>query len=427
MPASWFKVDRVSDMMGAMINGFGRGIRSTYWSGLTDLLKFSDVKDAMPWAYDWGSSDRSWGPFRWNETNGSGSPGAYSIVSKAGENWSSSHVAQFLVKEEGYYRFQVAGDDGHRLIVDRVTLWDRMTDDAHLAETSADGLFFGKGFHSIRLDHMEKTGDASLYMWVQRRNADGTWPGYRDFQDGEVYVNFMGETWVSPGGFATMAATASATVEPVLVSPTGNTVLTTNKPTFSWQIGDLAFTGLDIVLRAEPAASSDTGPFVQTGSDGVVSLLPAEIRVVGSTADYQLEADDALPAGHWRWEVVEISSGNTRTTSTTSGMFELDPGLEVDNVINYPNPFAAQTKIRYKLSKDADFVTIKIYTVAGNLVRELDGTTFGTSTNREYNDVVWDGTNDYGQPVNNGPYLYTVTVVSDRETRVIRKKMFRLR
>ena len=53
---------------------------------------------------------------------------------------------------------------------------------------------------------------------------------------------------------------------------------------------------------------------------------------------------------------------------------------------------------------------IRIYDIAGSLVKELDGTTAGESSSirNKYNDVDWDGTNGRGDKVVNGIYLFEV-------------------
>jgi len=68
---------------------------------------------------------------------------------------------------------------------------------------------------------------------------------------------------------------------------------------------------------------------------------------------------------------------------------------------NYPDPFNPSTTIRYTLSEDTH-VTLNVYNMLGQLVAtlvngyELPG----------YREVVWDGSNDFGQRVSSGIYIY---------------------
>jgi hypothetical protein len=48
-------------------------------------------------------------------------------------------------------------------------------------------------------------------------------------------------------------------------------------------------------------------------------------------------------------------------------------GLQITEVMNYPNPFSDVTNFYYRLSQDADQVEIKIFTQAGRLIRRMPG------------------------------------------------------
>jgi hypothetical protein len=69
---------------------------------------------------------------------------------------------------------------------------------------------------------------------------------------------------------------------------------------------------------------------------------------------------------------------------------------------NYPNPFNPATTIKYSIKERAR-VSLKIYNVAGQLVRTLIDREQHPS---EVRPVVWDGRNDRGNPVASGVYFY---------------------
>ena len=73
---------------------------------------------------------------------------------------------------------------------------------------------------------------------------------------------------------------------------------------------------------------------------------------------------------------------------------------------NYPNPFNPETWIPYHLAADAD-VTISIYSLGGDLVRQLD---LGLQEAGYYVDksraAHWDGTNEDGESVASGVYFF---------------------
>ena len=79
---------------------------------------------------------------------------------------------------------------------------------------------------------------------------------------------------------------------------------------------------------------------------------------------------------------------------------------------NYPNPFNPVTTLRYDLPEDA-LVNITIYDMMGRQVKTLinDQQTAG------YRSLQWNATNDLGQPVSAGMYLYTIQAGEFRQTK----------
>ena len=85
---------------------------------------------------------------------------------------------------------------------------------------------------------------------------------------------------------------------------------------------------------------------------------------------------------------------------------------------NYPNPFNPITHISYDLPKDS-FVSITIYDMLGNVVNNL--VTIKQSSG--YKSVQWNATDNLGQPVSAGVYLYSIETNDFRQT----KKMILLK
>jgi hypothetical protein len=66
----------------------------------------------------------------------------------------------------------------------------------------------------------------------------------------------------------------------------------------------------------------------------------------------------------------------------------------------YPNPSMGSTMLRFDISRDAD-VSIKIYSAAGRLVREV----FAGRCKPGRYEAVWDGRNQAGSEVSSGVYF----------------------
>jgi hypothetical protein len=79
------------------------------------------------------------------------------------------------------------------------------------------------------------------------------------------------------------------------------------------------------------------------------------------------------------------------------------PGTGYTNSLaqNYPNPFNPSTTIKYSI-KDNAYVSLKIYNVAGQLVRTLVNSDMKAGAYTE----TWKGLNNSGNPVSSGVYFY---------------------
>ena len=85
---------------------------------------------------------------------------------------------------------------------------------------------------------------------------------------------------------------------------------------------------------------------------------------------------------------------------------------------NYPNPFNPITSLSYDLLKDS-YVRITVYDMLGNVVNNL----ISTYQSSGYKTVQWNATNNQGQPVSAGVYLYSLEAGNFRQT----KKMILLK
>ncbi|MEZ4744801.1 MAG: T9SS type A sorting domain-containing protein [Calditrichia bacterium] len=70
---------------------------------------------------------------------------------------------------------------------------------------------------------------------------------------------------------------------------------------------------------------------------------------------------------------------------------------------NYPNPFNPSTTLKYALPTNAD-VRLEIYNVLGQLVKVL----VDADQTAGFKTAIWDGTNQYGEKVASGIYIYRI-------------------
>ena len=97
--------------------------------------------------------------------------------------------------------------------------------------------------------------------------------------------------------------------------------------------------------------------------------------------------------------------------------FEVVNQQLITNVLTYPNPFTSQTRFVYTLtgSVPPDVFRIQIMTVSGRVVRDIDLLAYeNISVGTHQTDFAWDGTDEYGDLLANGVYLYRV-ITSDAD------------
>ena len=85
---------------------------------------------------------------------------------------------------------------------------------------------------------------------------------------------------------------------------------------------------------------------------------------------------------------------------------------------NYPNPFNPNTKIHFSIPIQ-EFVNINIYNLKGKNIKSLVNSRVGIGLNQ----VEWDATNGFGQPVAAGVYIYSIEAGTFRSS----KKMILLK
>ena len=85
---------------------------------------------------------------------------------------------------------------------------------------------------------------------------------------------------------------------------------------------------------------------------------------------------------------------------------------------NYPNLFNTISTLRYLYTKDS-FVSITVYDMLGNVVNNL----VNTNQLSGHESIQWNATNNQGQPVSAGVYIYSIETKDFSQT----KKMILLK
>ncbi len=104
------------------------------------------------------------------------------------------------------------------------------------------------------------------------------------------------------------------------------------------------------------------------------------------------------------WDVFNNFSSKAVSFSVISS-----DDLVIKNVYNYPDPFAGNTTFTFQQNINAPLnVKIKIYTVAGRMIREIER----SGVTGRFVKIAWDGRDQDGDLPANGTYLYKVIINS---------------
>jgi hypothetical protein len=104
-------------------------------------------------------------------------------------------------------------------------------------------------------------------------------------------------------------------------------------------------------------------------------------------------------------------SGNNAGSTEYSVRFQVYNKPMITNTFNYPNPFTTSTAFVFTITgtQVPQNIRIQILTVTGKIVRDITKDELGPlHIGRNITEFKWDGTDQYGQKLGNGIYLYRV-------------------
>lgn len=104
-------------------------------------------------------------------------------------------------------------------------------------------------------------------------------------------------------------------------------------------------------------------------------------------------------------------SGNNAGNTEYTVRFQVINKAMITNTFNYPNPFTTSTAFVFTItgSEVPQNIRIQILTITGKIVRDITKEELGPlHIGRNITEFKWDGTDQYGQSLANGIYLYRV-------------------
>jgi len=155
---------------------------------------------------------------------------------------------------------------------------------------------------------------------------------------------------------------------------------------------------LEAILNDDEANPIDlTNSFIgDLNSGGKSGLIKYKFTGM-ATGDYKIKIK--------AWDVFNNFSSQEANFSVVSS----DKGIVLRDVVNYPNPFSSNTTFTFQHNvASAINVKIKIYTIAGRLIKQIDQPDLLDKFVR----IDWDGRDADENQIANGTYLYKLIVES---------------
>ena len=172
---------------------------------------------------------------------------------------------------------------------------------------------------------------------------------------------------------------------------------------------DISDTTLFGIYITDPDGIQSRIPFMDASGNTVMQWIPAESQSKRFKILYP-----ALFTKNGKYTLFvqgSDESGNLSGDLEYRITFEVIHESTISYMMNYPNPFSTSTRFVFTLtgSEVPDEMIIQIMTVSGKVVREITEDQIGTiQIGRNISEYAWDGTDEYGDPLANGVYLYTV-------------------
>jgi hypothetical protein len=179
------------------------------------------------------------------------------------------------------------------------------------------------------------------------------------------------------------------------------------------------------------AAISDDNGINITGEAGHNILLHIDDDTPKNISGFFFYEKNSFTNGYINYPVDDIKSGdhtlklsvfdNLNNPAEQECTFKITGSSELllADVVNYPNPFAQSTRFTFQTNRDNVEVTIKIYTINGRLIQQLEG---GVA-NAGYNEIPWDGLDKDGDELANGVYLYKIILKDNGDKKEVIEKL----
>jgi hypothetical protein len=194
-----------------------------------------------------------------------------------------------------------------------------------------------------------------------------------------------------------------------IIDPTSEIVISLKDENPYLVMNDISDTTHFGIYLTDPQGIQRRIPFMDGNGNTVMQWIPAESQYKKFKIIYPKEFE---LSGMYTLIVQGTDrSGNLSGDYEYRVNFEIIRESSITQMMNYPNPFSTSTHFVFTLTgtQTPDDILIQIMTVTGRVVKEINEQELGSiSIGRNVTSYAWDGTDNFGDPLANGVYLYRV-------------------
>ncbi len=194
-----------------------------------------------------------------------------------------------------------------------------------------------------------------------------------------------------------------------IIDPTSEILITLKDDNEFLIMDNVSDTALFGIYLTYPSGNIKRIPFTDGQGNTIMQWIPAEAQNKRFKIIWPSEFTED---GKYTLFVQGTDrSGNISGDIDYRVTFEIIHESSITNMMNYPNPFSTSTRFVFTLtgSEEPDDILIQIMTVTGRVVKEINEDELGPIyIGRNITEFAWDGTDEFGDPLANGVYLYRV-------------------
>ncbi len=169
----------------------------------------------------------------------------------------------------------------------------------------------------------------------------------------------------------------------------------------------------DFSIQLDDLSDADPPKEIYLGQNNV-TFVPAEVDNLNNNNEARVYFyPEFLKDGKYElivqaYDRSDNESGDNKYRIT----FEVITKTSISNFLNYPNPFTSSTRFVFTVTGAVpDNIRVQILTISGKVVRVIENDELGPiSIGQNITEFRWDGTDQYGDPLANGVYLYRVLI-----------------